>query len=36
MAPQAAASGTGESGIQSAPPAVATLWPSTGNSAHQL
>ena len=34
IAPQAAASGTGESA--SSPPAVATLWPSTGNSAHQL
>ena len=36
IAPQAAASGIGESGIHRAPPAVATLWPSTGNSAHQL
>ena len=36
IAPQTAASGIGESGIQSAPPAVATLWPSTGNRAHQL
>ena len=36
IAPHAAASGTGESGIHRAPPADAALWPSTGNSAHQL
>src|SRR5690349_17667885 len=36
MAPQDVASGIAESGIHSAPPAMAALWPSTGNSAHQL